>query len=290
MFMDRKGQMSFVAKMILILVSAIILFIAISAIMGQFIVKGDVEACRLSVLTQANTKIMLSPTGDKSPFNINCNKYYVNFYDTRVLAGYDPDPKKMKPMEIQYDGKKMKTIPILNDYVVNQVLAEEMRKCWYMFGEGKLDVFDNSFFSNNDVCFVCTEATIMNTQQKTFSGIIDYMKRTSVKQQGITYFEYMNNTEIGRVNWEMYTNIIHPRYFEYEAGKKYLILFLKQDRRLATLALRTGLMAFVLGPASIPVNIIISIFDGDANKMLNNYFVIIVPDDQVHRFCDVQAS
>jgi hypothetical protein len=295
---NRKAQMSFVVKMILIIVSAIILFIAITAIFGMFISKGDIEACRLSVITQANSKIILSPTGDKSPFNINCDKYYINFFDNKVEGGYDPG--KTKPIEVQYNGKKTKNI-VLNDYVFNQVMAEELRKCWYMFGEGKIDVFDTSLslksiFGSNDVCFVCTEATIKPTvTQKEFNGLIDYLKTTNIEKQGISYFEYLNSAPDGKVDWETYLGLFDKSLYTYKADttgdSKYMIIFAKQDKRLGQLFKNqlSTFGPFALAPPAVIYAAFKNIFSNDKAKN-NNYFVMVIKDTELHNFCDVQAS
>jgi hypothetical protein len=201
--------------------------------------KSSIDACRLSVIAQSSTKLQVGLASRTSPLDINCNKRYVNFYNTRVEIGLDPDNTKIAP--VYYENSKVSKFLELNDFIVNQIVAEEMRTCWYEFGEGKLEVFvgdkDKGILAPNDVCFVCSELNFRSDNIKTekFSGLIPYMKETSLNNEnGLSYYSYFNAPSLSKVTWEEYNNdatVIESgasiNNLEIDKTNKYLVIFHK---------------------------------------------------------------
>jgi hypothetical protein len=261
----RKGQMGQVAALILIIAGAIIIFMFISRFNNKATYEEVINTCRFSVTAQIATEKIPSLGSMKSPLDLNCEKRYIQFYNTRIELGLNPE--NTRPMTSMYNGQKISKFKTLTPYIVNQVVAEEMRICWFQFGEGKIPVFandDKSFWWNDDVCFVCSEINFENTVETTqFTGLIDYMKTTTFDDTGTTYYEYINQATLSERSWEEYNQLDKHAAMLYtpfimEKGKQYVVVFYKDYD---------------------------SLLQGK-----NAYYVEVLSQDKLNTLCEVQAS
>ena len=166
------GQM---ALIMLALVVAIVLIFD-TKLLAQVLKRGsDVETCRLSVLAQARLKVAGS-----SPIRLDCERRKIEFFEDKI----EINGKK----ETKYDFNT------LDDNTVNKVVAEELRLCWHMMGEGQINVFEQDISGGvENVCNICSEISFdkdikINTR---FGGLVDYLKGTKIPNKDITYFDYM---------------------------------------------------------------------------------------------------
>src|SRR3989338_5222821 len=188
---------------ILVLLAAT--FLLLWAFAGNFvgILKegGDVEACRLSVLAQAQTNKLVGT----SPVPFQCNRRQVKLYNNKIEINGQKDTK--------YDFKE------LNSNIVNKLVAEELRLCWYALGEGELSVFEQDLidpgiitFTGESVCDICAEISFDKSVDSTkqFTGLLDYLKSTKVPDGSYYYFDYLIKSQkdkyiFGIVPWTHYT-------------------------------------------------------------------------------------
>lgn len=306
-----KAQIGSLIKIILLAVA----FILLLALTYLFFVKannqGNVEACKLNVLAQDTTKTP-GLTGTGSGLSLTkCNKNYVYFSDTKVETGWDPD--SVKASEVFYNGKKVKRFAELNDYIVNQVIAEEMRKCFYQMGEGKVAVFNSNVFKSQNVCFVCSEIVFRPDvpQDTEFVGFIEYLKKTSYDAKGskLSYYEYFDQPGISNISWSSVMPLIMDEHSTIKPDQTYSVIFTKQDTRMkktleniAKTIEVTGAVAIIFPPATaaaasvgagqVAANFVAmyvkSIFtEKDENV---NYYVYFVPTESLDVICDLQAS
>jgi hypothetical protein len=267
---SRKAQLGTLVKIILVLISAILLITAVVMIYAQVNAKGAIETCRISVLAQAETKIPASPTkGLTSPFSINCKKRYVKFFNNRVQEGNAPE--STKPIEVNYNGRLTKNIPDLSSFVVNQVIAEEMRICYYEFGEGQVHTLNTGIAT--DACYVCSEISF-DDKTKEFSGFMDYITKTYIKNEQMTYYEYLNKPSLSSVNWSMTADTLMKKYNynynRFSSSQSYAVVFAKSDQRW-----KVWLYQFWSG------------FNTEAD---NEYSVQVVPVDKLNYLCDMEVS
>jgi hypothetical protein len=118
------------------------------------------------------------------------------------------NPEHMKPIKLNYEGQTITKFDGLDEYLVNQVVAEEMRICWFEFGEGKIKVMvnDNNPFAGKNVCFLCSEIQFEDgVKIEEFKGLIDYLENTKYDDTK-TYYEYFNQDSISKDTWENYIN------------------------------------------------------------------------------------
>ena len=118
-------------------VAAIILF----AFSGELFAKGknasDIEACRLSVIAQGETKI-----AGKTLAALKCPRREIKLFDGKT----------------ELNGKKLSyKFKDLNEEIVNKAVAEELRLCWYRMGEGKKIFSMNPFLMPKNLSkFLCS--------------------------------------------------------------------------------------------------------------------------------------
>ena len=215
-----------------------------------------IDTCRFSVIAQSGTATAMT----KSPLDVSCKTRYLDFTNTQVKEGLSPDKKSA--IKVFYNGKTITTFPELNDYIVNQVVAEEMRICYFQFGEGKVkDLFannDDSIGNKDDVCFICTQINFDKTiGSKTVKGFIDYINRTEVNGKGYTYLEYFDAPSESENTWSEFTNKIYDNNpsdkMVFDTSQTYDVVFRK---------------------------------DYDIFSK-NGYYIYFIPMDQLNNVCDI---
>ncbi len=276
---NAKGNFSTVMTMILIFVSGIIIILALTSFNIANTMEQAVGVCRLSVITQSATSIGI--VDQDSIFNINCDKRYVDFYNTRVELGLSP--QNMHTIKVDYGRKTTKKFLELNEFVVNQVLAEELRVCKLEFGDGRTDIFPNedNFLSDKKVCFICSEINFKpGVKKQNFTNLKDYTQNTMIQQKGITYYDYL--TEETRYNNSMWfqATLSEEQYnITIDTSKQYVVYVQKYSYGVAQAALK---LALIGNPATMPYAFLLRSQDAIS--------VGIIPAKNINNVCDVQAN
>lgn len=147
---------------------------------------SEEELCYNSVVLSSGTSIAGSQTVD-----LDCRTKY-------VCITKDGGCEKMT------DPEKIK---VGNKEEVYLALAEEMRKCWSMFGEGKLEYVGDDILGGDLHCSICSQVAFDDSTKKIeglSTGIIDredffkYLTSKKIKDSDLTYSEYLyeiNNFE-----------------------------------------------------------------------------------------------
>jgi hypothetical protein len=195
--------------------------------------RSDVEVCRLSAIAQAKTK----PAGlDVTKVSLKCPRRQVKFFEDRV----------------EINGKRMRKYKFnkLDSNTVNKVVAEELRLCWYMMGEGELNVFRANLVVNENACVICSEIGFdKSVGKQTFSGLVDFLKTEKIPNSDEYYIDYLVKSQrnmyltvpfVGLLPWTQYgpwgygtTNFIEdeskrqkPDTTSFDTSKQYVIYFL----------------------------------------------------------------
>ena len=280
MFRQHRGQSGKIIEIILILAGAIVLFLFFSGVFAKSTFDEAINTCRFSVIGQVATELKPGISGMKSPFNINCEKRYIHFYNTKVELGLNPT--NMQPRPIDVEGKKVSKFKELTDFDVDQVIAEEMRICKYEFADGKVEVFTNNeaFWSNKNVCFVCSEIDFDPTvSKKTFNTLVEYTNKTTFDNTQTSYYTYLTEKSVSEnIMW------IQPTYstdwFSVNPTGQFHILSGK-DKDYANLNIDTSKKYAVFFEKFKPAKI------STASKY---FWVAIVPMDEINNYCDIQAT
>ena len=216
--MNKKGGMrETLVRVLLFIAAAVLVFYVANFSFAYIGAKTDLEQCRLSVLAQTKTA---QPTSGyfNSPIILNCPRKVVEIYEDKVMVDGKPDYLQLN---LDLDNE-------LTKEDVNYIFAEEMRECWYKFGEGRLDVFNEDKWDR--VCMICSKVSFdKNNMGETYSGFRDYLRQhSSLKfDDEMTYETYLNqNAEDGWID-------VPDKYrgFNYVAdsfstGSSYLVYFI----------------------------------------------------------------
>ncbi len=152
-----KKSFSMVGTIIIALIVLFVLVFATQKLIAKQKSKSEVEACRFSVL--ARSKLVVPKTEVplvKSP--LNCR--------TRLI-------------EIK-DAKK-----------INETIAEEMRKCWYQFGEGEVDFLP---WRKGEFLFLCSKIVFSEEVSKeypTIDWLPHYLSTKRIPNSVKTYKGYI---------------------------------------------------------------------------------------------------
>jgi hypothetical protein len=177
---SRKGICELVKILIFIAVAIIVL--GVTVLMSKvYDYYGDVEGCRLSILTMAYTKLADEATGEKV-FTPHCPRREITITKDQVYS------------RGQFDEELLK-----------RKLAEEYRQCWYMMGEGA-QPFHSEWLSGVYHCIVCSQIryddrlkTSLSKLQQPYTdvtGFYDYFTTTTMLDGGagssdLTYAKYI---------------------------------------------------------------------------------------------------
>ena len=214
----KKAQMSYVVGIILILLAFFIIWgIAgkVLEIMGQ---SGKDAACTASAQISSKTKIAGIET-----ISLNCPLNLIEITNEDLSAGINKARKDLakiyehnkenptKQIQLNYFQNSQDDTTKLKEYALDEKIGEEMRKCWYKLGEGKLDLF-NSWYGFQDkkpwrdlipgigenkipiTCVVCSRIKFDDKIKEIYpsvSSINEWLKISTVPKRDVTYYDYL---------------------------------------------------------------------------------------------------
>jgi hypothetical protein len=190
----KKGELS--TQQIVLLIILILSFIIILFFLFRMNFGGESEKdiCRNSVMMRGTSSV----SSDALP--LKCSRNYICITQNGDCIGM------VKPTKI-----KVKT-----EEEVYEALAKEMSDCWWMLGDGKVDYIGKDFFFKDNYCSICDQILFDSslTKIKGFEKgkiskdkLYDYMAKTKMPTQNITYAEYLLGTnEIATLKQEIAKN------------------------------------------------------------------------------------
>lgn len=260
--MAKHAQMNNIVNMILLAIAAILLFTVGTIIYKTYTAKGVEEVCRMSVISQQNTEIL-----GTSVLKLDCKRRYVQIFPDHAELGYEPD--STDKYAVMVDGEKKNKYRNVTNEIVNYIVAEEMKTCWYEFGEAQTEVFPNDETAGtgkDDICFTCSQITFSDIPaQAEYSGLVDYLKTHYPKDAKYTYWEYFNRPSLSKNSLESYMTDIGKSDFE-DAWN---------DRPLS------------FNPTALYSVVFYKDYD---NLGKNGYHVLVIPSENTDDICEVPAS
>lgn len=238
------------AKIIIILLVFIVLAIAVTMLILNLNAKSEREVCRASMLVQSAA--INAPEGEKL-VPPQCKTYQVVFFEDHVeingktIEVYD---ERIQDFTKKFNG--------LTDQIVNRVIAEEMRGCWFQFLEGKKKIFTRTSLKfqlySPDMGFICDEIMFdSNVKKEEFTGLYSYLQLKNMSGTQITYYTYLAEEPRICESWE--GQLCWEEFFKYQFSKSsgwptlsdtvlkkdkiYYVVFAKHGReaRVATIGL-----------------------------------------------------
>ncbi len=220
---QKKAEVSFLT----VIIVTLIVIVVIGAVMLKagiiFGSKVDRETCRNSVVLASAR--LAGVTG--LPVELQCKTNYLLFKDKGIYI----DNRKLTDTD-NYDS--------MGDWAEVQdktkmVIANQMRDCWYEFGEGTLDVFPLGKYTTQKHCVVCTRIKFDDSfknkaKEDKIVGIVDWLKNNKIDKD-TTYLDYLQKrvqaTEHPFLFWyreKSYSTL--DILDEFDLTKKYDIIYL----------------------------------------------------------------
>ncbi|MBI2652899.1 hypothetical protein HYX00_05520 [Candidatus Woesearchaeota archaeon] len=188
--MDKRAMSDVMIVLIIFIVGALVLITFGYSIANQLKEDSDSEICRLSVLAQSQFRKVpgIDISLPKTVIPLDCPRRRLKISENKVLINGKKSDK--------YNFKK------LTQDEVNHILAEELRMCWNKMGEGKLDVFEYSWFVDlKSICVVCSELEFddkLKPKGQSYEGLLDYLKTKKMPKSEIKYSDYLVRTQASR--------------------------------------------------------------------------------------------
>ena len=170
-------------------IGMIILLIAAFAIMlfvyWQFNWKPtiDRETCHSSVLMKASTPVILDSKAIDIPLRCKTNKICISESSNGKCSEFSSGVVEVKKVNTEDDIKR--------------IIAESLYECWWMMGEGKVDIFSREFnlqrFSVK--CVECSRIAFSDEIKAKYpngiTGFYKFLMNENIQGTDITYEEYL---------------------------------------------------------------------------------------------------
>lgn len=201
--MNKKGLETYVlVTTIITVVSLIVVGFALANITG--VIPGSItkETCHSSVLIRG-LDVKNIPIG-KTLSDLKCQTEY----KCLTMGGECP--------------KGYEKVSVKNEDDIKRELANSMYDCWWMLGEGKIDVFGASVTPGwEQTCSICSITAFdseIQTKYPTITGFGDWMINNDIPGKKITYWQYLTNSPA------VYNSSI-TKDDRYETTKRYATTF-----------------------------------------------------------------
>ncbi len=205
----KKAQLSVTAKWIIAAMVIIMGILFYTTVFGKTVDMMNREACRLNVQAQALTKgVSTNPvnllSGKSNVALKSCKTFNIHFKEKEVIV---TESGKKKKVEVYVEGTKTKRFDRLTNDIVNQVLAEQMRLCWYQFHEGQLDIFNKQFLSNFGIsgdhqCYLCNRISFdQDVRDNRFEDFYEYVNNTNITLVETSYLQYISQPTMSAKSW-----------------------------------------------------------------------------------------
>ncbi len=178
--------------------------------------QNDRNLCQLSIFTRATTPEVLQR---HLPLKCTTEKICLTTGDDCKQFAGEQNIRKIKLSATRKEESAKK---------IEQIVANGMHDCWSMTGEGKLDLFGDSFNLNvidniktyadlgqkGATCLVCSRIAVSENLQKT--GILDmvnvneYMEKNLVPGTDKNYIERLTNSQVNSIPGDLQRNFSDP--------------------------------------------------------------------------------
>ncbi|MFH0870021.1 MAG: hypothetical protein V1866_03110 [archaeon] len=192
--MKSKKAMAMESLVALIIIIAVTLFVLLYYLKekNKYDVYSDREVCRESALAQS---ISTYVEGSGDLVSLSCPTNNIQFFNNHV----EKNGKTLVVRDVD-SNKNIKKFKQLDDKIVDQVLAEEMRWCWYQFLEGQKELFSRNLLGAGlrgvlsdayAFCYICDEVYFDESiSQADFGTIKQYLMKTKMPNTELTYYNY----------------------------------------------------------------------------------------------------
>ncbi|MGV8152378.1 MAG: hypothetical protein ACP5OG_04805 [Candidatus Nanoarchaeia archaeon] len=151
----------------------------------------DKQACHESAVLKATIPDI---NGEKAiPLPLNCETEKICITQNLILNGDCSE---------EFANEKYSTVRITSnkdkqDNEINAIIAEKVKDCWWMMGEGKLQIHSRYLdFKIGKVCNICTRIAFseeLKKEKKSVNGFVNYLMTHEIEKDK-TYWNYITDT------------------------------------------------------------------------------------------------
>lgn len=151
----------------------------------------DKQSCHNSVVIKGTIPTIANQKVVPVPLKCETEKLCIT---TNVLLNGNCDK--------DYMGEKYQTVRVSSsDYEneIKKIFADKMYECWWMMGQGKLQLYSRGWTSGA-ACNLCTRIAFDSNlkeqlTKKNINGLTNYLTSNNVPDGGKTYWQYLTNSE-----------------------------------------------------------------------------------------------
>jgi len=189
---NKKAAIS--VEFIIILVILVVSFAVILLFYYAFDWKGgiDKEACHQSVIYKATVPDLLEKKAIEIPLNCQTEKICISESSKKGACDGDYLGEKYEIINLKETDENKRNNEI------NQIIADKLYDCWWMMGQGKVQLYSRDF-SQKKTCVICTRiAFSKELQDKTekIPGLLRYLSSpyNKIPNSEQTYWMFLTNS------------------------------------------------------------------------------------------------
>jgi len=252
---QKKSQISLVASMIILVLSASIIGMIAAKVFRESEGPATVEACRLSIFKAAFSKIF---TVGQPLININCEVRDIVFEDEK-------------------------------EEEINKILTEHLKDCISLSAEGTLDWTESphiAWNSGKKYCIRCSSFEFGEKTKKEYDerSIFNYMNARKFKGQKNNMIDYIvsKNTEAIADVGELWINVNSWKPIDKE--ERYLLVY-----RISNVPYFQGLINQLgINPGiDVPLPFTNIVFTTDLQSLVIQHVITLLPTEQAYASCDI---
>ncbi len=193
---DKKGLE---ARYIVLIFVLIISFIVILIFYRTYLWEGEVDkqVCHQSVIYKATVPNVPIVNNKVVDLPLKCQTEKICITSNLFKAGdCDEDFLGEKYQTVRISGDKDKW-----EKEINQIIADKLYECWWMMGEGKVQLYGKDF-SDKKICTICTRIAFdkeLKDKIERVNGYQNYLLRNNVPSSDKTYWMYLTNSELNYI-------------------------------------------------------------------------------------------
>ncbi len=224
--MKRKAQVGKFISIIILIIAVVILLSILMPMLSDWNSSNMREQCRASAVMRNKVSLEVSKkivveSGTYRILPLQCPKIKTDFYNKGVK-------ENGKKKEVIVDNEVKDHFNELTQDIIYREIAEQMKLCWYQFGEG-IDVFQRRDDNFNDVdwffggksdgvaCFICNDVEFKLPSESFYDiehifntyAFTEYLHTTKMPGSDLTYGAYLYNYYLHSADFENYLEAGH---------------------------------------------------------------------------------
>ena len=197
---QKRAEGKTLVTLIIVIVVALVLIPFGGRLYAMIVGSVSDDTCRLSLQAMSKLK-KLDPITGTSGISAKCPRKEITFYNDHVeeyIKG------RKGNIGVMVGNKKKEKFDGLTDNIFKQVIAEQLRTCWYKTLEGKERPFDQALlklWGVDSVCMVCATVGFdkeLKEEKNTYSNFQNYLDTTTMHGSELRYSDYLTTDLYGQ--------------------------------------------------------------------------------------------